>query len=308
MPTPTSSSRGSSSGWACNTQPVRLLPAETLAELERLRLAVRRLPGQPGGDGSTGRAGAFGLDFHDYTPFTPGDDVRRVDWRRFQRSGDLLMRTDMDRSGHAVRVVVDRSGSMGLGAPSKLDYACRLGAAIAFCALQAGHPVSLGAFAGSDGAVLPARAGNPWLATVLRFLEELSAQGRTDLRSGLHAALSGRRGEGRIVLISDLLDPVGALPGLDLLAGPRRAVDVVEVTAPGEADLPLGDTIDALDAETGRIRTFTVTPEVADTWRERLGQARADVAAGCAARGLNHLRVRCDDSPLAAVRALAAAR
>ena len=287
---------------------MNLLSPDTLAELERLRLAVRRLPGRQGGDGSTGRPGALGLDFHDCRAYAPGDDVRRIDWRRYQRSGDLLIRTDIDRSGHPVRVVVDRSGSMALGKPAKLDYARRLAAAIAFSALQAGHPVSVAAFAGADGAVLPARAGNPWLATVLRFLEGLKAEGPTDLRGGLHAALSGRRGEGRIVLISDLLDPAGADAALDLLAGPRRAVDVIELTAPGEAELPLGDTIDALDAETGRIRTFTVTSEVADAWRTRLTEARSSVERGCAARGLNHLRVACDAPPLEAVRALAARR
>jgi uncharacterized protein (DUF58 family) len=283
---------------------VRLLPTETLAELERLRLVVRRLPGRQGGEGAGGRAGGFGLDFHEYTPYSPGDDVRRVDWRRWQRSGDLLIRSDLDRSGHAVRLVVDRSGSMALGTPSKLDYACRLAAAVAFAALQAGHPVGVAAFAGADGAVLPARAGIHWLATILGFLEGLQAGGPTDLQAGLHAAVSGRLGEGRIVFISDLLDPSGAEAGLDLLAGPRRAVDVVEVTAQDEGELPAGATIDALDAETGRVRTFTVTAEVADAWRQGFEKTRADVRTGCAQRGLNHLQVRSDDSPVQAVRAL----
>lgn len=234
--------------------------------------------------------------------------MRRIDWRRYQRSGDLLIRSDLDRSGHPVRIVVDRSGSMALGEPEKLGYGRRLAAALAFSALHAGHPVSVAAFAGADGAVLPARAGLPWLATLLQFISATRPAGATDLRQGLHAALSGHRGRGRIVLISDLLDPAGVEGALDLLAGPRRAVDVIEVVVAGEDELPLGDTIDARDAETGRVRTFTVTREVADVWSSRMQETRASVVRGCDRRGLNHLRVRCDDAPLDAVRALAAAR
>ena len=284
-----------------------LLPPTALAELERLRLVVPRLPGRLGGSGGAGRPGGFGIDFHEHRPYVPGDDLRRVDWRRWQRTGELLTRSDLDRAGHAVTILLDRSGSMGLGEPPKLAFAVRVAAAVAFAGLRAGHPVGLVAFAGSAGAVVPARAGLHWLETLLGFLAEVLPGGPTALRDGLQGALSGVRREGRVVLLSDMLDPAGVEPALDLLAGPRRAADVVEIEADGEDALPVGETIDGLDPETGERRTFTVTPDVASTFRKRLVRTRDEVAAGCQARGLVHLRVTSGAEPVSVVRALAAA-
>ena len=282
-----------------------LLPAATLAELERLVLALGRLPGALGVEGGKGRPAGFGMEFHEYAAYQPGDDVRRVDWRRYERNGDLQVRTDVDRSGHPVHILLDRSASMGLGDPPKIDYARRLAAALSFCALQAGHPVGLVAFAGADGDVLSARSGIQWMGPLLTFLEGLRAGGATSLREGLNAALAGRRGRGRIVLISDLLDPAGPTAGLDALAGPRRAVDVVEVVASGERSLPVGDTVDALDAETGQVRTFTVDAEVQGAWREGLARLRTEVARGCADRGFTHVQAASEGRPIEVVRSLA---
>ncbi len=285
-----------------------LLPASTLAALERVALVVRRLPGRRGGEVGRGRPGGYGLDFHEHVPYTPGADLRRVDWRRFERSGDLLVRTDLDRSGHPVLLLLDTSGSMGLGSPPKLELARRVAAALAFAALRAGHPVGAVAFAGAAGRVLPARPGLHWLDTLLRFLSAGGPAGRTDLAAGLQGALARGRGEGRLVLLSDLLDPAGVAGAFDLLAGPRRAVDVVEVTAPGEETLPVGETVEARDPETGARRTLAVTPSVAAAFSANLARLRRQVLEGCPARGLVHVRVACGDDPVDVVRTLAAAR
>ena len=285
-----------------------LLPPATLAALERVALVVRRLPGRSGGEVGRGRPGGFGLDFHEYLPYAPGTDLRRNDWRRWQATGDLLVRTDLDRRGHPVLLVVDTSGSMGLGAPNKLDFSTRVAAALAFAALRAGHPVGVVAFSGAAGRVLPARTGLQWLDTLLRFLASLRPDGRTDLAAGLQGALARGRGQGRVVLLSDLLDPAGATAALDGLAGPRRAVDVVEVTARGEEELPVGETVEARDPETGERRTLTISTTVAAAFAANLAATRRAVRDGCPARGLVHVRADSADDPVAVVRALAAAR
>jgi len=285
-----------------------LLPPETLGALERIQLAVRRLPGLHGGDVGRGRPGGFGLDFHEYRPFEPGGDLRRIDWRRWVRSRELLVRSDLDRAGHTVTLVLDQSGSMGLGRPSKLALAQRVSAAVAFAALRAGHPVGVVALSGTRGRVLPARPGLQWLDTLLRFVAPLEPSGRTDLAAGLQAALAAGRGQGRIVLVTDFLDPAGPEPALDLLVGPRRAVDVVEVVAAEEASLPVGEVVEAIDPETGRRRCVLVSPEVAAGFAANLAALRRAVEDGCPPRGLVHVRCANGDDPVDVVRALAAAR
>src|SRR5918994_3841791 len=110
-----------------------LLPLDLLAQLEQLQLVTRRrLAGRFAGEH---RSPAFGssVDFADYREYHPGDDFRRIDYPLYARTGALFIRLFEAEDDVTVRIVIDRSASMGMH--GKLDQALRLGAAIGFIAL-----------------------------------------------------------------------------------------------------------------------------------------------------------------------------
>jgi len=54
------------------------------------------------------------IDFHDYRPYQPGDDLRRVDWGVYARSDTLVVRLFRIEVAPVVEVVLDTSASMSL--------------------------------------------------------------------------------------------------------------------------------------------------------------------------------------------------
>ena len=137
-----------------------LLPPELLAQLARFRLANRhRVQGRYAGTHRSRRHGSS-LDFADYREYVPGDDPRRVDLPAFQRLGKLLVKLYEAEDEAALRVVIDRSASMGFG--NKSLVANQLTAAFTALAGAAQDRVRVLLVGGTDGTtVTPVDAG-PW--------------------------------------------------------------------------------------------------------------------------------------------------
>src|SRR4026209_2647824 len=73
------------------------------------------------------------VEFADYRAYTPGDDIRLVDWKVFARSDRHYVRLYDAERNLLTYLMVDRSGSMDFAGavqqtPSKLAYAARLAA------------------------------------------------------------------------------------------------------------------------------------------------------------------------------------
>lgn len=54
------------------------------------------------------------IDFYDYRSYQPGDDLRRVDWRVFARSDQMVIRRFRSEVSPVLDVLLDGSASMGL--------------------------------------------------------------------------------------------------------------------------------------------------------------------------------------------------
>ena len=76
-----------------------------------------------------------GIEFADYRPYSPGDDLRRVDWNAYARLGTMHIRQAQAEHDTVLYLLVDASPSMQFGNPSKFDQARRLAAALGYVAL-----------------------------------------------------------------------------------------------------------------------------------------------------------------------------
>jgi len=181
--------------------PDALFPEEFLRKIERLSLAVRRREGggRPRDDRRGGR-----LEFAAPRAYTPGDDLRYVDWHLFGRLGRLFLKEFAREEEAAVLLVLDVSASMA----AKLRGALRLAAALGTIALARGDRFRL-AFAKS-GVLDVSRplSGDGRRGEMLEELARRGAEagGATDLDASL-SRLPPHRGAGRraVLLVSDLL-------------------------------------------------------------------------------------------------------
>jgi len=94
--------------------------------VESLDAIVTGLVGQRDGPGQT-----VGFEFSDYRRYTPGDDVRRIDWNIYARLRELHVRTAPQEASLALSVLLDASRSMDSGEPNKLRFGRRLAALLA---------------------------------------------------------------------------------------------------------------------------------------------------------------------------------
>lgn len=272
-----------------------LLAPSFLQRLDRLQLVSRRLAeARRRGRRRTRRAGS-GVEAIDQRAYVPGDDARRIDWKAYARFERLFVRVVAEESPLRLALVLDTSASMGFGAPSKLQQSARLAAG--FAAVALGGEDRVAALATSESARLVGRpgSGRRGLLSLCASLDGLRAERGTSLASAASVATSALGGRGLCVIVSDLLDPDGALSGARACRLRGHEVVLVEVLTPFEIDPPDLSGLELEDAETGAI--VELPPEGAlAAYRESLATHRAELDAEAAELGIGVLRVSTEEA------------
>src|ERR1700742_4179811 len=96
-----------------------LLSNDDVRRLERLSIASldaieAGMTGQREGPART----AAGLEFAEHRRYTPGDDLRRIDWNAYGRLRELLIKNSPSESRIWLSLMIDASRSMDSGEPN----------------------------------------------------------------------------------------------------------------------------------------------------------------------------------------------
>jgi uncharacterized protein (DUF58 family) len=79
----------------------------------QVRLAMPRVPLRGRAGERLGAGMGASLEFEDYRPYEPGDDLRHVDWSAYARTEILAVRLYRDEVAPRVDLLIDNSRSMG---------------------------------------------------------------------------------------------------------------------------------------------------------------------------------------------------
>jgi uncharacterized protein (DUF58 family) len=252
------------------TQATGLFDQDFLRKLDLLEILFRRnVVGRREGD-RPGVSRGGRTEFADYREYTPGDDLRYLDWNVYGRTERLFIKEFTKQEAVLVSILLDASGSMAFGEPRKLDYAKRLAAALAYLALVGKNEAQLGAFADGEVRWSTRFAGRPDIRGLAAFLGPVEPRGTTDVFRALHA-LSDRVAERSLVLvISDLLDDGDARRGLRLLGSRRFDLAVLHVLSPQELHPPAVGSVRLADGESGQVEDLVVDDEALRLYADRL--------------------------------------
>jgi uncharacterized protein (DUF58 family) len=282
------------------------------AKLDRMRLRLEHVRGGRSGEtpvrGSTQESG---IEIESFKSYTPGDDIRHVDWNAVGRLDQLLTRRFVAEREIPVHLLLDASASMGVpAADGKFLFARRLIAALAYIALNNNDPVRVVTFwRAADGPAVVAES--PLLrhrgrTLQLRpFLSKVESAGQTALSEGIERYLERRREPGVALVVSDFLVPAEIYErALHQLCARRLQVQAVQVVGREERDLAgLEGRLRLRDSETGALREVALSA----AGRRRYAQAfaaRIDAlrrychrcgiahAVACAADGVEHCLTR----------------
>jgi uncharacterized protein (DUF58 family) len=259
-------------------------------KLARLSVRARKsIMGRAKGERRSRRDGA-GAEFKDFRPYVAGDDLRYVDWNIYRRLDRLVLKLFIEEEDLCLHLLLDTSGSMGLGSPPKLEYAVQTAAALAFIGLVNLERVAIGLFGPALGQTIRPRRGKGQVFPLLKMLEEVRPDGQTDLGTALGRYALESRTTGTAVLMTDLFDPIGYQDGILSLLRRGFEVHVLHLLSEEELQPRLGGDVRFLDCENGAFKDVTVDRSAIERYQRNLQAFCREAERFCHRHGVNYLR------------------
>ena len=244
----------------------------------------------------------FSVEFSEYRQYSPGDDVRFIDWKLYGRSDRYYLKKFEDETNLRCYFLVDLSRSMGfgsdtLGGKTKGDYAITVAASLGFFLAKQGDAVGMLSFDAAIRDYLPARNRPGHLHQMMLMLDKATSGRETSLGAPLRRIAELVRKRGLMVLLSDLLSPLESFENeLTQLRAFGHEVVVFQVLDPAELDFPYSASAQFEDLETSTL--LYIDPEKARAdYLQRIEKHQTRVRDLCAARGIT-LQVLRTDQPL----------
>lgn len=243
------------------------------------------------------------VEFSDYRDYVDGDDIRLLDWKAFARSDRYYVRLYESERNLLSYAVIDTSGSMSYSGAvkmtfSKLEYSCRLAAALGYLTVREGDEIGLSLADEQVNEHLSPGRSWPHLSQVLDVLTRASANGKTDMGACLETVYSRIKRRGVLMIFSDFLDDSESFwRSVNLFRHSYFDILLFHVVHPEELDLPDMASARFIDPEE-RSHRFTVEPDlVRDLYAKRIKAFLAQVEGNARARGCDWYLTRTDENP-----------
>lgn len=214
----------------------------------------------------------FSQEFAEYRSYTPGDDLRYVDWNVYARADRLYLKRYRGETNTRVTILLDRSGSMEFkhGGIRKIDYARFLAASLAYLAHHQRDAVGLISFDDDiRDYVEPSSRQGQWIK-VLFGIDHAEPGNRTDFAKPFFMFQEMLRRRGIVIVLSDFYaDPRTVIDTVAPLRYRGNDVVLFHVLDPEEVHPTLDGPRIMIDMETGQ--EIEVSPEYAgSTYRKRM--------------------------------------
>jgi uncharacterized protein (DUF58 family) len=187
----------------------RFLDPEVLAGISSLDLLARTVV--DGFVAGLHRSPDFGFsqEFAEYRAYTPGDDLRHVDWNLFARTERCYLKRYRGENNSQLTVLLDASNSMQYtsGPPNKMDYARYLAAALFYLAIHNQRDAAgLIVFDEDVREYIRPSTRPGQLARLFAGLEQAAPRARTNYAKPLQYFQNTLRRRGIAIVISDFYE------------------------------------------------------------------------------------------------------
>lgn len=225
------------------------LDLRALAALERMRFVTRHfIEGTYSGRHASRQLGGAG-EFVDHREYSPGEDLRRLDWKVLARTGKAYVRLYQDETNLLCTLAIDASGSMRFGARSerdtagsKLEYAQYLATGFAHVISRGQDQVGLAVITDRLHEVIPPGSTPTHVAHVQNRIAGITTKPTTRMADALKRLFQQTRERGVLLLMSDFLvdDLEEVFAAIRLFRHRQSEVVVLHLVHPNEERLPDG--------------------------------------------------------------------
>ena len=150
----------------------------------------------------------FSVEFSEHRKYTPGDDIRQIDWGVFAKTDRYYIKKFEAETNLEAYLLVDCSGSMDFSTDArmtKMDYAICLAAALGYLMISQQDSVGLVTFDEKIRTFMPPKSKRSHLINLLGKLAQTRPSGKTFLAEAVHNVANRVRKRGLMILLSDLL-------------------------------------------------------------------------------------------------------
>ena len=210
----------------------------------------------------------MGMEFDEMRPYSPGDDVRRIDWNVTARMNTPYIRKYQEERELTVFLAVDASGSSDFGTTGqfKRELAAELAAVLSFAATTNNDKVGLLIFTDKPELIVPPRKGKRHVLRMVRDLLVFTPEGRgTSIESALDTINRVVKRRSITFLISDFLVEPESLRSSLAATNRRHDIIALDLHDPMEQQIPDVGLMVLEDAETGELEWVDTSNKA---WRE----------------------------------------
>lgn len=229
--------------------------AELLKKVRKIEIKTRGLSNQIFSGEYHSAFKGRGMAFSEVREYTPGDDIRTIDWNVTARFNTPYVKVFEEERELNVVIMVDvsASGQFGTQKQQKQDLITELCAVLSFSAVQNNDKIGVIFFSDKIEKFIPPKKGKSHILRIIRELIDFTPESKgTNLEIALKYMTNVIKKKSIVFLISDFYDQH---PFNDALKIANRKHDLValRVLDKHEQNLPDVGMIKFMDNETGQV-------------------------------------------------------
>jgi uncharacterized protein (DUF58 family) len=247
-----------------------MLTPEVYKKIQALHFKTRRMASDLFAGQYVSAFKGRGMEFSEVREYSPGDDVRTIDWNVSARYAHPFVKVFHEERELTVILMLDVSGSNSFGTAGRLkrELLAEVAGMLAFLAIRTNDKVGVMLFSSKVEKYIPPKKG---AAHVWRLIKEIYTYQPKEQNTNLNEALTflntAAKRHSIVFMISDCIDQGYEKPLR--LAAKKHDLTVVRLSDPAETELPDAGLVSLLDPETGeKIIIDTSKKQVRQKWME----------------------------------------
>ena len=238
----------------------------------------------------------FSQEFAEYRAYTPGDDLRHVDWNVFARTEKAYLKRYRGETNAQITVLLDASASMNFksGPVSKFDYSKFLAAALVYLAHLQRDSTGLIVFHDDVANFVRPSGRQGQLLRLLHGIDNAETGKRTNYERPFFELQQFLKRRGICILISDFFAPVETIiKTVEPLRFRGNELVLFHVLDQQELEPKLGEPALLVDMETDD--ALEVAPEYARTeYRSKISGHLRSLSSKAQGAGIDYFLLRTD--------------
>ena len=239
-----------------------------------------------------------GIEFEEVREYSPGDDVKAIDWKVSARLGRPFIKLYREERESIVILLVDMSASQHFGTFSglKLEKAAEAASVLAFSAIKNNDKVGAIFFTDQVEKYIPPKKGSSHIWRLIREMFTFEPQGQgTDIRVALEYLATVIRKKSLAFIISDFIDPEVA-KGLRTARHRHELIGVI-ISDSGEFNLPSRGIVSMAGLETDDKWVLDAgDPQIRQRYTHWKKSQLADIEAALTGARVDYFHMPTDES------------